>query len=775
MIGSEISHYRILAKLGAGGMGVVYKAQDTRLRRPVALKFLAPHLLEAEEHRARFLREARVIASLDHPNIATIHEIDEADGRWFLSMAFVDGQPLSRRIKAGNLELDEALDFAVQIARGLQAAHRKGIVHRDIKSANLMVTPGNQIKILDFGLAQARERSDLTKTGTTMGTAAYMSPEQAQGLPTDHRTDIWSLGVVLYQMTTGCLPFSGQLEAAVAYAVVNSAHEPPSACGESLPLELDQVVAKALAKRPEDRYHTIDDLLDDLQALRSGATERIQARVVHPLRKSAAWALPGIAAATGLLFASTFSMRPVREALFGGATAAAVESIAVLPLRNLSGDPGQEYFADGITEGLITDLGQIGALRVISRRSVMQFKDGDAPLADIAEALDVDAVVEGSAVLSGDRVRVTAQLIHVTTDTQMWANTYDRALGDVLGLQADVAKAIAHQVEVTLSPEEDARLSEAREVNPEVYRAYLRGMDHLFKGTPEDRAKGLEYLHGAVAIDPADPLAYAGLAEGYVTIGHGPEPPPDVFPRARAAAERALKLDPDMPEALAAMADVALYYEWDWARAAELFERVNELNPSLAMNHYHYAWYLALFDRLDEAIEEHKVARDLDPLRPTHTAWLGGLYNTAGRHDDAIEEAQKAIELDAGYVPSYFVLARAYSRKGMHDEAIAAARSVADSDSKYGGQELLAAAYAQAGMRDEALAILAALETPSFWTGAQAYVALGDHDRALQLFEGAYQARAPILPWIRQHGGHFDALRDEPRFRDLLQRMSLPS
>ena len=477
----------------------------------------------------------------------------------------------------------------------------------------------------------------------------------------------------------------------------------------------------------------------------------------------------------GLLFASTFSMGPVRDALFGGATAAAVESIAVLPLRNLSGDPDQEYLADGITEGLITDLGQIGALRVISRRSVMQFKDGNAPLADIAEALDVDAVVEGSAFLSGDRVRITAQLIHVTTDTQMWANTYDRALGDVLGLQADVAKDIAHQVEVTLSPEEEARLSETREVNPEVYRAYLRGMDHLFRGTPDDRAKGLEYLHGAVAIDPADPLAYAGLAEGYVTIGHSPEPPPDVFPRARAAAERALKLDPDMPEALAALADVALYYDWDWARAAELFERVNELNPSLAMNHYHYAWYLALFDRLDQAIAEHKVARDLDPLRPTHTAWLGGLYNTAAQYDEAIAEALKAIELDPGYVPSYFVLVGAYSRKGMHEEAIAAARAVADSDSKYGGQELLAAAYAQAGMGDEALAILAAVEAPSFWTGAQAYVALGDHDRALQLFEGAYQARAPILPWIRQHGGHFDALRDEPRFRDLLQRMSLPS
>ena len=282
MIGSEISHYRILAKLGAGGVGVVYKAEDTRLQRPVALKFLAPHLLEDEEHRARFLREARVIASLDHPNIATIHEIDEVDGKRFLSMAFVDGQPLNRRIKAGALDLDEALDFAIQMARGLQSAHQKGIVHRDIKSANLMVTPGNQVKILDFGLAQVKERSDLTKTGATMGTAAYMSPEQAQGLPTDHRTDIWSLGVVLYEMITGRLPFSGELEAAVAYAVVNSAHEPPSACRESLPLELDHVAAKALAKEPAARYQTIDDLLDDLQALRSGSTEAIQARAVRP-------------------------------------------------------------------------------------------------------------------------------------------------------------------------------------------------------------------------------------------------------------------------------------------------------------------------------------------------------------------------------------------------------------------------------------------------------------------------------------------------------------
>jgi TolB-like protein/Flp pilus assembly protein TadD len=449
--------------------------------------------------------------------------------------------------------------------------------------------------------------------------------------------------------------------------------------------------------------------------------------------------------------------------------------MAVLPFANLTGDPEQEYLGDGLTEELISQLGRLhpGRLSVIARTSVMRYKKGDTPIDRIGRELGVDYVLEGSARREGQKLRITTELVHARDQVQLWAETYEREISGLLALQSEVAQDIARQVNVTVSPQRRERPQDARPVDPRVYEAYLKGMFYVSQNNPESFEQGMLLLHRAVEIDPAEPLACTGLAEGYVTLGHGGAEQPDAFPRAKAAAEQALKLDPDRAEAVGILADVALYYEWDWAKAERLFKRALELNPSLAMTHYHYAWYLALFDRLDEAIAEHKRARDLDPLRALHTGWLGQLYNRAGRYDEAIAEARKALELSPGFWPSYMVLSRAYSGQGMHDEAIAAAKRLVELNPTAGAAQLTLA-YGRAGRREQALT------TASRLAGARgglivtrARLAVGDTEGALRGLEAAFQARSSTLPWIRVHDGELDALRDEPRFQDLLRRMNL--
>jgi adenylate cyclase len=606
-----------------------------------------------------------------------------------------------------------------------------------------------------------------------------MSPEQAQRKPLDRRCDIWSLGVVIYEMVTGRLPFEGEREEAVLYSIISEDAEPMTALRVGVPVELDRIVAKAMAKSPAERYQHVDEMLVDLRALRKTPLKDLGERAPsRPRRRNVIVAAAGLLVA---LLALALGLNPggLRDRIFGSAALAPIASIAVLPLEDFSADPDQEYFSDGLTETLIANLAKIGALKVTSRTSVMRYKGTDKPLREIAGELGVDAVVEGSAQRLGDRVRITAQLIDAKTDQHLWAETYDRPFADVLGLQSEVAREIARQINVTVTPEQETRLTSTRKVNPEVYEAYLRGKFYVSQNTPESFEKGMKLLHEAVAIDPAEPLAYAGLAEGYVTLGHGGAEQTDAYPRARAAAEQALKLDPNLAEAgraVGALAEVALYYEWDWAKAENLFKRALDLNPSLAMTHYHYAWYLALFDRLDEAIEEHKLARDLDPLRPSNTAWLGGLYVWDGRPDEGIVEAQKSLELNPDFWPGYFVMYLAYFQKGMHEEEMETARRLIELE-PLRGNVLLGVTLARTGRRGEALAIAAKLKDapPTAFQVAWLHAALGDTDAGIEVLETAYEAHPTALPWIRVHGWDvFDPLRDDPRFQDLLRRMNLP-
>jgi serine/threonine protein kinase/Flp pilus assembly protein TadD len=769
------SKYRILEEIGHGGMGIVYKAEDLQLQRCVALKFLPPHLADSVELKERFLIEARAAAALSHPNICVIHEVGESEERPYIAMEYVEGETLRDKIRKGPLVASEALAIVSQVAAGLGEAHGKGIIHRDIKSANIMVTNKGQAKVMDFGLAKFSGGSSLTKSQTTLGTVAYMSPEQARGGELDLRTDIWSLGVVLYEMLTGKLPFRGEHDQSVIYSILHEEPESLKKARTDTASELEQIVGQALAKKTAERYQTMEEFREDLEAVAEGLrplkAKRRRTRRILGIRTAYAYSALVILLAIIL----GLNVGGLRNRLLGRVAPAPAIRLAVLPFENQSGDPQQEYFSDGMTQEMIAQLGRLHpeSLSVIARSSVLRYEKTNTPVDQVGRELNVGYVLEGTVQREGTRVRISAELIKVRDQTLLWADSYEHDLSGFQAVQSEVAQSIAEALALKLLPAEQTRLSSVKAVNPAVYDAYLKGMFYVSQNNPESFEKGMRFLHQAVEIDPAEPLAYAGLAQGYITLGHGGSEEADVYPRARAAAEQALKLDPDMAEAVGALAQVALYYDWDWAKAEELFKRALKLNPSLAMTHYDYAWYLALFDRLDEAIAEHKLARDFDPLRALNTGFLGDLYNYAGRYDESIFEAKKELEPD--FWPSYYILRRAYSEKKMHKEALDAARRLVELDPT-AGKSTMIMAYVAAGQRDQALAIAPELDKnyPISTLVGMAYLALGDKDTALQILETAYKVHQPTLPWVRVRGFGWDAMFGDPRLQDLIRRMNLP-
>jgi len=785
-----LGRYRLVEKIGAGGMGEVWRAIDTTLEREVAIKILPEHLLDNAERLTRFEREAKTVAALNHPNIVTVHSVETHGRERFFTMELVRGAPLSALIPRRGMPLERFLDVAIPLADALGAAHEQGVIHRDLKPGNIMVTTEGRVKVLDFGLAKLRRRTPgistsdpptepltLTGTGLVLGTVPYMSPEQVDGKPLDHRSDLFSLGVVLYQMATGRAPFGGGSRPAVMSAVLRDEPPPLSQARPGLPGELDRIVAHCLRKDPERRYQTAKDLRNELEELRGRATAKTRRNLGS--RRALRLALGAVAAL--LLVIAVANRTALREWLTVPKTSPRIRSLAILPLSDLSGDPDQEYFADGMTDALINELAQIGELKVISRTSVMQYKGAALQLRQIGRALGVDAVVEGSVLRDGDRVRITVQLIDAGSDEHLWADSYERDLRDVLGLQREVARTIAERIHLRLTPEHRARLGRSDAIDPEAYEAYLRGRYYSARMQADAFRKALSCFEEAIEKAPLYAPAHAAAATAYhLLAGYSALPPAEGYERARSLARRALELDDRNAEANKVLAVVAFEHDWDWQATERSFRRALELNPNYAIARADFAWSLSYLGQHEAAIAQARMASELDPLSLPVAVALGEALIGAGRLDEAIDKLGGVLEMDPHFVRAHSVLALAYEKKGMLAEAIAANEKAVELSGEYleyrvrlsRVRALAGDRSAAAGMLDELMA-RAGTEYVSPIDFVLTYIGLGRHDRAIEWLEKAYEARSVYMV-VANTSPLFDPLRAEPRFQEVLDRMGFP-
>jgi serine/threonine-protein kinase len=776
--GARLGPYEIVAPLGAGGMGEVYRARDTKLGRDVALKILPASSIASESARTMFHREALALSRLNHPNIATVHEFRAEGDLEFMVMEYVRGDSLDVRAQNGPLAESEVIRIGIQLAEGLAEAHRHGVIHRDLKPGNLKVTTEGRLKILDFGLAQwrATESNTLTAapdTGSSAvaGTAAYLAPELIRGAPASERSDLYSAGVVLYELATGSSPFPGLPVGALLETITTRRPPTPRTRNPQLSPELEQVILRCMEPRPEDRVASAEELARELRSL---AGESVPGRrPLGALGIAVLITLVAVAAAGGLAVWR-------RSVTPGNSQASTLRSLAVLPLANLTSDPEQDYVAEGMTEQLISQLSRVRALRVISLTSVMRYRNSPPPMRQIAQELNVDGVIEGSVIRFRGQLRTTVHLIAAREDDQLWSGQYDGDTTDVLGLQTRVAKAIVHEIRVRLTAEERARLTEAPRVDPVAYELFLRGRYQWNKRSDAAIRLSIDYLERAVRQDSTYALAYAGLADAWASAGlYGLMPPIDVRERARAAAQRAIELDPELPEAHAALATILHNFDWNWGGAEREYQRAIELNSGSAIAHHGYAHLLAQQGRFDAARDEINKALALDPLALPTVLASGVIEYYAGDYAGALERYARAAELDSTNALLHRLRAGVYDRFGREPDAV---RELSLSFTLRGQPEvgaMLMSAYHLGGVKGALEFLIGGLirrrETGSYEPAehiAELYTRLGRANDAFEWFAVAVKEHDTELNRLRVDP-LFMPLRKDPRYAELLRQVGL--
>jgi len=783
MIGKTLGHYQITEKLGEGGMGVVYKARDERLQRDVAVKVLTLGTFVDDAARKRFRKEALALSKLNHPNIETVFDFDTQDGTDFLVIEFIPGQTLDKKLAGAPLQEREVSRLGMQMAEGLAAAHDQGVVHRDLKPGNLLITPDGRLKILDFGLAKLVEpmgqASSTTESATqaAAGTLPYMAPEQLRGEKVDARTDIHAAGMIIFEMATGQRPFRENTAPRLTDAILHQPPASPRSLNPRLSPELERITLKCLEKDPEDRYQSAKELLVDLR--RVGASSSSQPEVKTAAKRK--WFMP-LAALTGVLillgggYLVWQRFRPAATPPEGKIM------LAVLPFENLSGDPEQEYFSDGITEEMISRLGNLQPERlgVIARTSAMTYKKTKKRADQIARELGVDYLLEGTVRRSPDRVRITAQLIQARDQTHLWAESYERVVADIFAVQSEVAEKVSASLALRLLPERRAALSHTANVNPEAHEAYIRGRYYWEKRTKEDLERSIEYFNQAVRIDPGYALAYAGLADSYFILGtNNFVGPREAYPKAKEAAEAALRIDRNLAEAYATLGGLARD-DWDLRSGEKLWRHAIELDPNYAFAHQGLAYTLTFLQRHEEAIAEVKLARMLDPVSPRICANVGDMLYLARKYDEAIVELKKAIEIEPRHALTHAYLGLSYLGKKEYDKAVAA---FTEAQLLYRGSiEItirLGCGLAALGHRSEALDLAAELkersrrEYVSAYEFSKLYLGLSDREQSLQLLQRAFESRDPRMIYIKADP-ELDPLRSDPRFQELVRKMNFP-